>query len=49
MRGAKFVTFFFFKKIKEKCENSEKIKLLLDEVEYFFQKTGSGTVEIRNF
>ena len=44
MRGSKicdFSLFFFKKKKKEKCENSEEIKLPNDKTEYFFQKTGS--------
>ena len=43
------MTFLLSLKIKEKCENSKNIKLKLDEVEYFFQKTSSAAAEIRNF
>ena len=39
---------FSCKKI-EKCENSEKMKLSLDKIEYFFQKTRGVAAEITNF
>ena len=46
MRGNKICDFSPFFKNKKKCENSKNIKLTLDEVEYFFQKTSSTAAEI---